>query len=287
MSRSVKIADIKIVDEANGRALLLRDRVVALAEHLAHEPLLHPITLRDNNGVLELVAGRHRLAAFEYLGRTDIEAVIITTTEQQAAMLRLAENVSRSQLSPVEEAKQLAHLVEADADGVEGVALALGRPVNWILDRLEMMAWPADLLDHVHAKRISLAAAKTLVRIGPPELRAQRVADAANHGCSAATARLWLQHAGADNPHAAAPPIFSCQEPQIQYKTETRVICFGCQELRKVEETQLLRWCVNCLQQIQPPEQPQAEMSPMLTPPVYDPPPPERASPNPSNVERR
>lgn len=270
----VLITNIRLRDPNNGRAAIDHRRVQELADTLANEPLLHPITLRSTPAGLVLVCGRHRLAAFQKLGRSVIPAVILDLDDNTEATLRLTENLQRVQLSPVEQAKQLAELVELEAQGVEAVARKLGRSIDWILDRLEILTWPNELITHVHNKRIPLAAAKLLARIQPEPIRTLRIHDAATHGCSAATARLWLQTAHHDDPNAPPPPVFSCLEPSFVCETTTKVICFGCAELKRIEGTQLVRCCNDCLSTIQTAQGRASEQSPCLTPPAYDPPPP-------------
>jgi len=274
LTTDVDISSIIVRDHHNGRAYLDPRRISQLANALAHEPLLHPITLRQTVHGLELVAGRHRVAAFEKLGRATIPALILDCDATTEATLRLSENLARVQLSPLEEARQLAELVALNDQGVDAVAIKLGRSVDWILDRLDILAWPEELMTAVHTKRIPLAAAKLLARISPPDLRAQRIADAGNHGCSAATARLWLQHAGGDDPNAPALPIFSSQVAQFRLSETVAVLCEGCAELKPIESTKLCRWCEQCLHMIQTAQSQSRVMSPCLTPPVYDPPPP-------------
>lgn len=272
--QTVLIANIHFRDPTNGRATIDPRRVQELAAALAREPLLHPITLRSTPTGLVLVCGRHRIAAFQRLGRAEIPAHILDLNDTTEAQLRLSENLQRVTLSPVEQAKQLAELLELESQGVDAVAARLGRSVDWILDRLEILTWPEELVTHVHTKRIPLAAAKLLARIQPTSIRDQRIHDAATHGCSAATARLWLQTAGRDDPTAPPPPNFSCQGQEFVTETTTRVVCFGCAELKRIEGTQLVRCCNECLSSIQAAQQTAREMSPCLTPHVYDPSPP-------------
>jgi len=221
-----------------------------------------------------LVAGRHRLGAFKKLGRTTIPAIILNCDDTTEATLRLTENLYRVSLSPVEQAHQLAALVGLNDQGVEAVALRLSRSIDWILDRLDILTWPEELSAAVHAKRIPLAAAKLLARISPPELRAQRIADASNHGCSAATARLWLQHAGSDDPNATPPPVFLSQIPHFQQNTQVSALCAGCNEMKRIEETELQRWCTSCLSSIRRAQQEASGTWHNQIPEVYDPGPP-------------
>lgn len=241
--------DLSLIDipiAANGRLHTDPKRVQILADQLARQPLLHPITVQRTGDRFALIAGKHRLAAFHKLGRPTIPALIVETTDIGAATLRLAENVTRSQLSPVEEATQLAALLAANPAGVDAVAADLGRSIDWILDRLDILTWPPPLLDHIQSRRVSLAAARLLVRITPPELRDRRITDAATHGCSARTAQLWLQTAHHDDPNPSPPSEFFASTATPIYETTTRTECVLCKQLQSLELTHLYRICDPC-----------------------------------------
>jgi len=275
VTQTVRISAIHIDRDQNGRAMIDPRRVAELADALANQPLLHPITLRRTASGLMLVAGRHRIAAFMKLGRAEIPALVLDCNDSTEATLRLTENLARVQLSPVEQARQLTELINVDGQGVEAVALKLGRSVDWILDRLDILTWPEELIRHVHEKRITLTTARILAKIQPTVIRDMRIQDAALNGCSTRTASYWLQTAHHDQPGQDPVSVFSSSEAIYQTETTVKVICAGCAELKPIEVTQLCRWCNDCLSSIQTAQLHHREMSPCLTPPVYDPPPPE------------
>lgn len=226
------------------------ERITELARSIAISGLINPITVRKTHGAYVLIAGVGRLAAVRSLGWTEIPVTVIIASDVQSSTIRLSENVARSNLSPVEEATQLAHLVEQNPNGVDGVATAIGRAQSWILDRLEIMDWPDALAQQVHEKRISLAAAKRLAKIQPDELRLQRIADAAHHGINAATAALWLQASRwspAEQPNSQTPPPVDVVP---RYTTTTRVNCFVCRNDTPLERSHPVRICDPCLHAI-------------------------------------
>lgn len=255
----VPINLIDTPDDRNGRLEIDNERIHALATDIAATGQLHPITLRRTGPRYELIAGRHRLAAHRLLRRTEITATVLNIDPIAAAAIRLQENVNRTNLSPVEEATQLAILVNQHPKGVDGLAQMLGRSVNWILDRLELKDWPDYLLAAVHAKTLSLAAARQLSKVTDDDHRRFLVQTAIDHGVTAATARYWLQQwkAGAE-----ASVIIS--ENQVepnrqQYQTETTVQCFTCNERAQLTETIPIRVCNHCLRTIDQAKHAQAE----------------------------
>ncbi len=247
LASQVRIDQILLDDQTPNRLNDDDDSLKELAQAIATDGLINPITLRNNNGRLEIIAGRRRLQAFKILGRTHIPATIRTTTDSQAATIKIAENTARSNLSPVEEATQLAIAVKEHPAGVDGVAIAIGRSINWVLDRLEMVEWPETLLAHVHTAKISLSAAKRLARIHDPEQREYYIEQAARCGINTATAALWLQDANSLPQNATPVSENVAQVGNIAYKTTTHVQCFRCEEWRELTTTTPARICNHCI----------------------------------------
>lgn len=248
----------------NGRAAIDHDNIRTLANSIATSGLLNPITIRPHGDRYQLVAGGNRLAAYRLLGRDTIPACIIHANDNQAALARLAENANRSNLSPVEEATQLAKLVDDNAAGVDGVAHAIGRKPNWILDRLDVLSWPDDLVGHVHTRKISLATAKRLARIPDPALQVHLVQQAAEHGCSARTAALWLQDAQITTPTEADMSQKMDQCPPQEVKTTTQISCFVCRKPTDLARTKTVWICDPCIIELgTPPPNVQPQQPPL------------------------
>jgi ParB/RepB/Spo0J family partition protein len=107
--RDIGIDQILVLE---GRRAVAGDKVQVLAEAIETLGLSTPITVRENpSGVgLILVAGRHRIEAFRSLGRTSIPAFVrpASTTEAEARMLEISENLHRAELTALEKSQQIA-----------------------------------------------------------------------------------------------------------------------------------------------------------------------------------
>lgn len=222
-----------------------------LRDQIATSGLINPITVRTSGTRFRLLAGLNRLEAFRLLQRTKIPAHIVSTDDTGASIIRLTENLTRTNLTPIEEAAQLHDLVEATAGGVDAVAATTGRTVNWVLDRLEILQWDVELQQAVHDKKISASAAKRLARIADPETRHNYTRQAAAHGINTRTAALWLQDA---NTLALSPQNLS-ENPIIatspQNPPETTIHCFTCGTKYSILDTHPVRLCSTCIQAIQ------------------------------------
>ena len=244
------------------------EAIKRLRDQIATSGLINPITVRPAGSRYRLLAGLNRLEAFRLLQRTEIPAHIINTDDTGASTIRLTENLTRTNLTPIEEAAQLSDLVEATPGGVDVVAATIGRSVSWVLDRLEILDWDVELQQAVHDKKISASAAKRLARIADPESRRNYIRQAAVHGINTRTAALWLQDA---NSLSLSPPNVSeksCIAPQIQNPPETRIQCFTCGTKYNIIDTHPVRLCSTCIQTIQAsllhgPEQENASEGPL------------------------
>ncbi|WP_375661727.1 ParB/RepB/Spo0J family partition protein, partial [Bartonella sp. CR127HXZ] len=80
----------------------------ALAQSMAREGLMNPITVRytpnAKEGNYTLIAGAHRLRAAELLGYSEIDAVVVQADKDNAALLEVAENLFRNELSVIDRA---------------------------------------------------------------------------------------------------------------------------------------------------------------------------------------
>ena len=104
-TNGVPVADITVIPDRMRR--LRPDVVDELAELIAAQGLLHPITLRKraSDGAHVLVAGRHRLEAVRKLGHQTVAAVILDGADSDRAQLvEIDENLVRADLTPAERA---------------------------------------------------------------------------------------------------------------------------------------------------------------------------------------
>lgn len=109
--REIPISDI-VVGE---RSQELDDAwVSALASMIEHEGLINPITVWDDEGVIRLAAGNHRLAAIIQNGQKAISAHFSNAKSfEEAKIIEVAENIARKELNAYGRARHLFDLMSA------------------------------------------------------------------------------------------------------------------------------------------------------------------------------
>lgn len=115
-------------------------RVLSLAAELAEQGLLHPINVRVMpGGRYEIICGEGRWRAFRQNGRADIPAMVHECDESAAQIMRLSENIHRSDLEPLEEGEGVAALLRLHNGDVKEVSGRVGWSEAWVRRRAKLV----------------------------------------------------------------------------------------------------------------------------------------------------
>ncbi len=84
------------------------EHALAIAQSIVQHGLINPITVRSTpaakGGNWTLVAGAHRLRAFELNGEPEIEAIVVDGDKDEAQLIEVTENLFRNDLSVMDRA---------------------------------------------------------------------------------------------------------------------------------------------------------------------------------------
>lgn len=83
-------------------------KVMQLASSIEEVGLLQPVIVRQDGRAFGLVAGYHRLAAFQKLGRERIPATVLALDDFAAQIAEIDENLIRNELTVLEQGQHLA-----------------------------------------------------------------------------------------------------------------------------------------------------------------------------------
>ena len=118
-----------------------------LAASIRHQGVLQPVVVRPRpDGGYELIAGERRWRAAREAGVPTIPAVVRNTDDRDTLLLGLVENVARENLSPVEEARAYASLIDEFELSLGEVAERVGRSKPSVSNRVRLLELPEDVL---------------------------------------------------------------------------------------------------------------------------------------------
>jgi ParB family chromosome partitioning protein len=125
--------------------------------------LLQPITVRRQGDAFELIAGERRLRAATNLGWTEISAIVREFDDQTMLVLALVENLQRSNLNPIEEARGYRRLIEEFRLTQQQVGEAVGKDRTTITNLLRVLALPEAIQEKVESGLLTLGHARALL----------------------------------------------------------------------------------------------------------------------------
>ena len=133
------------------RRIFNEDEMNRLAGSIAEVGLIQPIVVRaktvpSRDTSYELVAGERRLRAHLMLGQTEIQALIVEASDGDLALMALAENLDREDLTDYETSKAIRR-VESEFPSKKRMAEAIGVGRQDLYKYLAFNSLPSFIID--------------------------------------------------------------------------------------------------------------------------------------------
>ncbi len=243
--QQLKLSDIDPPPESV-RMSINQDYINELAGSMREQGLLQPIVVRPNNGRFEIIAGHRRYLAAIQLKWIQLPCSLKPCSDADAAVLKATENITRVDLTPIEEAAAYRDLLDSHTMTVEQISRKTGKSAGVIKRRLDLLKMPPCLQKAVHARQISYSVAEELWGLGDLTQIEYYLQFAIDNGATKATVRAWVtdyKRTLNTNPDASEEgrqplspaqhkPIYItcdiCQDPVELGKNATIQCCPGC-----------------------------------------------------------
>jgi ParB family transcriptional regulator, chromosome partitioning protein len=174
------------------------EAVAGLAESIRSQGLIQPVVVRPRvQGGYELIAGERRWRAARQAGIASVPAVVREADDRDTLLLGLVENVAREDLSPVEEGRAYAILLDEFGLSLGEVAERVGKSKPTVSNRVRLLELPSDVLDLVGRGELSEGHARALLSIPDHDARRRLARRIARDGMSVRSAERAAKAAGA------------------------------------------------------------------------------------------
>ncbi|HEV2712872.1 MAG TPA: ParB/RepB/Spo0J family partition protein [Gaiellaceae bacterium] len=185
------------------------ETTAALADSVRAQGLVQPIVVRSRAaGGYELIAGERRWRAAREAGLQTIPAVVRETGDRDALLLGLVENVAREQLTPVEEARAYALLVDEFELGLGEIAERVGRSKPAVSNRIRLLDLPDDVLAMLERGELTEGHARAVLAVPDHDERRRLAREIVRRGLSVRAAERAARWAGARRkPRRARAPV--------------------------------------------------------------------------------
>jgi len=147
-----------------------------LMDSIRRVGLLQPIIVRPSNESFEVVAGHRRLEACRRLRWKQIPAIVKDLGDKEAFEICVSENVQRSTLNPIEEAKAFKSYVEEHRWGsISQLAIEIGKSEPYVSHRILLLRLPEEILAKIGEGSLSPSIGRELVWLNGEQLQQQMV----------------------------------------------------------------------------------------------------------------
>jgi ParB family transcriptional regulator, chromosome partitioning protein len=184
------------------------EATTGLASSIKQEGLLQPVVVRPRQaGGYELIAGERRWRAAREAGIEVLPALVREADDRDTLLLALVENVAREQLSPVEEARAYAALVDEFELSLGDVAERVGRSKSSVSNRLRLLELPEEVLWMVARGELTEGHARAVLSVPDHQARKKLAKKIARDGMSVRAAERAAQDGGAARRPRSVPAI--------------------------------------------------------------------------------
>jgi ParB family chromosome partitioning protein len=174
------------------------EATAGLASSVRQQGLLQPIVVRPRTaGGYELIAGERRWRAAREAGLETLPAIVREADDRDSLLLALVENVAREQLSPVEEARAYASLVDEFELSLGEVADQVGRSKPAVSNRLRLLELPEEVLWMVARGELTEGHARAVLALPDHDARKRLAKRIVKEGMSVRAAERAAQDGGA------------------------------------------------------------------------------------------
>jgi ParB family chromosome partitioning protein len=169
-----------------------------LADSIRAQGVVQPVLVRPRPaGGYELIAGERRWRAAREAGVPTVPALVREADERDALLLALVENVAREQLSPVEEARAYALLLDEFALTLGEIGERVGRSKPSVSNRVRLLELPDDVLGMLERGELSEGHARAVLAVQGHEDRRRVARLIVRRGLSVRAAERAARWAGA------------------------------------------------------------------------------------------
>lgn len=143
-----------------------------LAQSIKENGLIQPIIVRKSDIFgYDLIAGERRLKAIKMAGLDKIPVIIKDVSDKDSMKQAIIENLQRSDLNPIEEAKAYQNLILKNQMTHDEIAKAIGKSRPYITNSIRLLNLPSHIRQGLEKGTISQGHARLLLSIDKQEVQ--------------------------------------------------------------------------------------------------------------------
>lgn len=157
------------------------EKLRELVESVKHSGVIQPLIVRKKGRQYEIVAGERRWRAAKEAGLSKVPVVVRDYDDATMMEVALVENMQRSDLDPLEEAKGIQNMMDALGLTQEEAAKKLGKSRVAVTNALRLLKLPPAVQELVSTGKLTAGQARPLLGL-PQAAQMEKVATQAVEG---------------------------------------------------------------------------------------------------------
>ena len=142
------------------------EELSALADSIRQHGVIQPLSVRLlDSGYYQIIAGERRWRAARLAGLREVPVVVIEADDKKAMELALIENLQRSDLTPIEEARGYQQLIGEYGLTQEQVADRVSKSRPAVANAMRLLSLPDELLSLVEEGKLTAGHARALLSL--------------------------------------------------------------------------------------------------------------------------
>lgn len=142
-----------------------------LADSIRENGVLQPLLVRKKGKGYEIIAGERRYQASKIAGLEELPVIVKEVDDQKMLELALIENLQRSDLNPIEEAKGYRQLIKASGMTQEALSKAVSKSRSSITNSLRLLDLPEPVQQYLFDGRLTAGHARAILAVPYEEQR--------------------------------------------------------------------------------------------------------------------
>ena len=136
-----------------------------LSESIQEHGVLQPLLVRKHGNGYEIIAGERRYQASKLAGLEELPVIIKDVNDEEMLALALIENLQRSDLNPVEEAKGYRQLIDASGMTQEALSKAVSKSRSAITNSLRLLDLPDVVQQMIFEGKLTAGHARAILAV--------------------------------------------------------------------------------------------------------------------------
>ncbi|MEX2785526.1 ParB/RepB/Spo0J family partition protein [Streptococcus sp. H49] len=146
--------------------------LLELSASIKANGLIQPLIVRKSKIFgYELIAGERRLKAAKLAHLSKVPVIVKIISDNESMQQAVIENLQRSDLNPIEEAKAYQQLIEKDGMTHDELARLMGKSRPYITNTIRLLNLPEQIIEAVEKKELSQGHARVLLTVENAELQ--------------------------------------------------------------------------------------------------------------------